>query len=215
MPLTGTLRDLSLATLVQVQCSEQAHAQVTLTQGKRKGVLVFADGELIAATVDDKSGEEAVYELLTWEEGEFRVDMEHVNVPRNVTTPWSTLLLEGLRLADEARAERDHTLEQKLREMRGKAGLRGALVVNSSGLLRAEAKDQNATQDAALIAFVAEHAETIGATLGLGTFVQMIAVQPNEKIVIEKIDSHYLGCWFESRTSPEQIKTMLATLKQV
>ncbi len=213
MPLTGTLRDLSLATLVQVQCSEQAHAQVTLTRGKRKGILVFADGELIAATVDDKNGEEAVYELLTWEEGEFRVDTENVNATRNVTTPWSALLLEGLRLADEARAERDHTLEQKLREMRGKAGLRGALVVNGSGLLRAEAKDQNSTQDAALIAFVAEHAETIGATLGLGTFAQMIAVHPNEKIVIEKRDGNYLGCWFEPRTSTEQIKTILATIK--
>jgi len=213
MPLTGTLRDLSLATLVQVQCSEQAHAQITLTQGKRKGVLVFADGELIAATVDDKNGEEAVYELLTWEEGEFRVDTENINVTRNVTTPWSALLLEGLRRADEARAERDQTLEQKLRELRGKAGLRGALVTNGSGLLRAEAKDQNATQDAALVALVAEHAETIGATLGLGAFVQMIAVQPNEKIVIEKIDRHYLGCWFEPRTSPEQIKTILAAIK--
>jgi predicted regulator of Ras-like GTPase activity (Roadblock/LC7/MglB family) len=213
MPLTGTLRDLSLPTLVQVQCSEQAHAQVTLTHNGRKGTLVFADGELIAATVDNKTGEEAVYELLTWEEGAFRVDNENVNVTRNVNTPWSALLLEGLRLADEARAERDQVLEQKLRTLRGKPGLRGALVTNGSGLLRADAKDQNSTQDAALIAFVAEHAETIGATLGLGAFIQASALHPNEKIVIEKIESNYLGCWFEPRTSPEQIKTILAAIK--
>lgn len=214
MPLSGTLKDLSLASLVQVQCSEQAHAQLTLTRDGHTGVLVFADGELVAASVDDKLGEEAVYELLTWEDGNFRVDNDSTSVTRNVQVPWSAILLEGLRLADEARAARDQQLEQNLRQVRGKPGLRGALIVDQAGNLRANAKEQNATQDAALVAFIASHAETIGEMLGLGTWLELTAVHPGEKIVIEKMQGNYLGLWLEPRATPEQIKTLLAMLNQ-
>lgn len=214
MPLSGTLKDLSLASLVQVQCSEQAHAQLTLTRNGHTGMLVFADGELVAASAGDKLGEEAVYELLTWEDGNFRVDNDSTNATRNVQMPWSAILLEGLRRADEARAARDQQLEQDLRQVRGKPGLRGALIVDQAGNLRADAKEQNATQDAALVAFIASHAEAIGEMLGLGTWLGLTAAHPGEKIVVEKRQENYLGLWLEPRATPEQLKTLLTTLNK-
>lgn len=212
MPLTGTLQDLSLANLVQLQCNEQQHAQVTLTRGKRKGTLTFANGDLIAARVDDQTGEDAVYELLTWEDGNFNVSNENVPTERNVTTPWSALLLEGLRRADEVRVERDTALEKRLRELVGKQNLRDALVTNRSGMLCADAKAQNSLQDAALVAFVAERGETLGAILELGAFAGLTATTPNEKIIVEKMGSNYLGCWLEPRATPDQIKSLLTAI---
>ncbi len=214
MPLTGTLKDLSLASLVQVQCSEQAHAQLTLTRNGHTGTLVFANGELVAASADDKLGEQAVYELLTWDDGNFRVDHDSTSVTRNVQLPWSAILLEGLRLADEARAARDQQLEQDLRQLRGKPGLRSALIVDPAGNLRADAKEQNAPQDAALVAFIANHAETIGEMLELGVWLGLAASHPSEKIVVEKMPGNYLGLWLEPRATPEQIKILLTTLNK-
>ncbi|MBI5033126.1 MAG: DUF4388 domain-containing protein [Chloroflexi bacterium] len=209
MPLTGTLRDLSLANLVQLQCSEQHNAQVHLTKGTSQGMLVFADGEIVHARVDQLEGEPAVYELLTWEDGSFQVTSENLSLARNVQTPWSMLLLEGLRLADEHRAERDAVLESDLRALRGKQGLRNALAVNTSGSLRANAKEQNAAQDAAFIAFIANRAEVIGSVLELGMFSGMTASNPKEKIILEKIDSNFLAFWLEPRATPDQIKAIL------
>lgn len=212
MPLTGTLRDLSLPNLVQFQCNEQTHTVVTLARSGQKGSLAFADGELVAATTSNKTGEEAVYELLTWEDGDFRVDGEGAGVTRNVFVPWSALLLEGLRLADEARAARDQTLEQKLRELKGKPGLRNAFAVDQAGNLRAEAKAQTLVQDAALVAFVAGQCESIGTSLQLGTFSDLAANCTSEKIVVKKLQENYLGLWLEPRATAEQIKTLVNAL---
>lgn len=110
MPLTGTLRNLRLPNLVQLQCGQQHQARVVLTRAAHKATLVFAVGELIYASADDKASESAVCELVTWEEGDFRVDNATSTVERNVTTPWSALLIEGLRRADEARAEPNNIL---------------------------------------------------------------------------------------------------------
>lgn len=212
MPLTGTLGDLSLANLVQLQCSEQNRAQVRLSRRGAEGILIFADGELIYASAGVKTGDDAVYELLTWEDGEFRVDNENADVPRNIETPWSALLLEGLRRADEVRAERDAALESALRELRGKQGLRAALVVNGSGSIRADTQMERADQAAALIALLAGRAETIGALLNLGALGEISAINPNEKVWIKKTGDNYWGCWVEGRTTLNALRALMAAL---
>ncbi|MEW5718082.1 MAG: hypothetical protein AB1817_05620 [Chloroflexota bacterium] len=62
-----------------------------------------------------------------------------------MTTPWNALLIEGLHRADEARAERDGTLETHLRNLKGKQSVRAALVVRSNGAVRADARGQVVT----------------------------------------------------------------------
>jgi hypothetical protein len=104
MPLDGTLKDLSLPNLVQLQCTEQKRARVKLKQGKAEGELVFVNGELIYAAVGPWTGDNAVYELLIWSEASFHVSDDSTALPlRNVEAPWQTLVLEGLRRADEVK----------------------------------------------------------------------------------------------------------------
>lgn len=212
MPLTGTLRDLSLANLVQLQCSEQHNAQVHLTQNGRQGLLVFADGEIVHARADHLLGESAVYELLTWEDGDFQVTVENISAEKNIDAPWSMLLMEGLRLADEHRAEHNAVLESGLRALRGKQGLRGAVAVNTSGLVRADAKEKTSPQDAAFVALIANRAEVIGSILDLGAFLGLTTGNAKEKIAVEKIASNFLGLWLEPRATPDQIKAILTAI---
>jgi hypothetical protein len=98
MSLIGTLKDLSLFNLVQLHCCERQQAQVSLAHGDCDGRLVFADGELVFAAVGGLVGGEAVHELLTWEDGDFRVDYEPAPVVRNVRSGgWMRRAPRGMR----------------------------------------------------------------------------------------------------------------------
>lgn len=213
MPLTGTLRDLSLPNLVQVQCSEQTQARVVLTRGTHQGTLVFTNGELIYASVDNLTGADAVYELLTWEEGDFRVDDQVPNVERNVTVPWSALLIEGLRRADEARAERDSVLEAHLRALKDKPGVRGALVVRQDGTVRAEAQGKEVPGNPTTFSQIYANLEQIQKLLNAGAPHQIILSSPTEKIWIQKLQADYFVCWLDSRASLDPVKATLQALE--
>ena len=210
MPLIGTLRDLSLASLVQLQCSERQHAQVSLASVHGEGRLVFAGGELIFASVGALKGEDAVQELLTWDDAEFHVDHEAVMVERNVTTPWPALLLQGTQRVDEARAERDGQMEPRLRSAQGKHGLRAAILVSSEGRVRAAAAEGQVATEAARVAFLAGRLEAIGAMLNCGGFREALFSTRAEKLWIAKKDGSYLACWLEGRAS---LKTVTALLQ--
>ncbi len=67
--------------------------------------MYFAGGNVVHATVGAHSGEEAVYELLTWEDGEFELESDVSPPERTITVNWSSLLLEGLRRIDEQTAD--------------------------------------------------------------------------------------------------------------
>jgi hypothetical protein len=101
MAVEGNLEDISLTSLVQVICLEQRKGALVLKRRGEEGTLFFENGEVVHATVGSLAGEEAVYQLLRWTDGTFRVS-NHVTIPRRtVTVPWGHLLLEGMRRIDE------------------------------------------------------------------------------------------------------------------
>jgi predicted regulator of Ras-like GTPase activity (Roadblock/LC7/MglB family) len=212
MSLIGTLKDLSLFNLVQLHCCERQQAQVSLVRADCEGRLIFAGGELVFAAVGGLAGEEAVHELLTWEDGDFRVDYEPAPVARNVQTPWSVLLLEGVRRLDEARAERDARLEATLRSMKGTDGLRGTVVTNTTGQVRAAATAGPAVAEAAMVAFLAGRLETIGGLLRGGACREVSVSGPHETIWIARRDGAYLACWLDGRAALHPVKRLLRPL---
>jgi CheY-like chemotaxis protein len=64
----------------------------------------FRDGEIVSATVADKSGPEAVYAFLAWQKGSFRFTPGNPGPGRPLAQSVEHLLLEGCRRLDEARA---------------------------------------------------------------------------------------------------------------
>lgn len=101
MAVEGNLKDLSLTGLVQTICLEQRQAVLFLTRPGEKGAIFFEGGEIAHAEVGSLEGEEAMYRLLAWPDGTFRLG-EHAAIPRRtVSTPWSNLLLEAMRRLDE------------------------------------------------------------------------------------------------------------------
>ncbi|MDY7042073.1 MAG: DUF4388 domain-containing protein [Chloroflexota bacterium] len=112
MALKGSLRDMSLSDLVQLACKGRGQAYLLVQSQDRRAGLFFGDGQIVHATLDSKEGEEVVYEILAWEEGEFALQQDVSPPKRTVNTPWSALLLEGLRRIDEQSASEEVDLNE-------------------------------------------------------------------------------------------------------
>jgi predicted regulator of Ras-like GTPase activity (Roadblock/LC7/MglB family) len=212
MSLIGTLKDLNLFDLVQLQCNERQRVQVRLTRGQHEGRLVCADGDLIFASVDQLTGEDAVHELLAWEDAAFRVDPHSAAVERNISVAWTLLFLDAVRRVDEARAQQAGRLGASLQSLKGAHGLRAAIMVTSGGQLRAAAADA-APEAAAAVAFLAGRIEAIGKALNGGTFREAVFSSPTETIWITQTDDTHLACWLEGRDSLAPLKALLPLLR--
>jgi len=102
MAIQGNLRDVNLASLIQMLCMDQRRAILNLKRSDiEEGLIYFEHGEIVHALTNSLTGEEAVYHLLSWAEGTFKVN-EQVSAPdRTIMMPWNYLLMEGMRLLDE------------------------------------------------------------------------------------------------------------------
>ncbi len=116
MAIQGRLSDMSLPTLVQLTCQEGNRAQLSLRQNDTEAVLYFDQGNIVHATLqegeggDDLEGEEVVYRILSWQDGEFQLESGVAPPTRTVQTAWSALIMDGLQRHDE---ERWDTIEIK------------------------------------------------------------------------------------------------------
>ncbi len=116
MALKGNLKDTSLSDLIQMGCRGRNEAHLLLRSAGQQASIFFDGGQVVHAEFGAKSGEEAVYELLSWEEGEFELETGVSTPERTITTNWSSLLLEGMRRIDERTAvEEAESLEPRER----------------------------------------------------------------------------------------------------
>jgi tetratricopeptide (TPR) repeat protein len=103
--LRGDLSEIGLLDVIQLLENCQKNGKLLVGSEKRAGTIFFNGGRIVNATYQDKCGEEAVYALVAVKGGTF--DYQPSAVPFDVVIHNSNtnLLLEGLRLLDEANRE--------------------------------------------------------------------------------------------------------------
>ncbi len=99
--VAGSLRDLALPDLVQILFHGRKSGRVKVDANGREGELHFQEGRLVHALIDDLSGEEAVYEMLTFLEGAFSLDPSFKATESTIQANPEMVILEGLRRLDE------------------------------------------------------------------------------------------------------------------
>lgn len=101
--LEGSLQTLSIADLIQLLNSTTQSGVLTLREGGRRiAQLTFVDGDIYQASTDDRTGEEAVYQVLRNKHSMFQfVRQDTSKVERQIFKKSPFLLLEGLRQMDE------------------------------------------------------------------------------------------------------------------
>jgi len=103
MAMTGTLAEVSLSDLIQVVCIEKDAARLTLENETGSAIIYFDDGEIVHAQSGSRSGPEALYEVLGWKNGEFRLEKGLRTSNRTVHGRWTAHMLEGMVRLDTGR----------------------------------------------------------------------------------------------------------------
>lgn len=102
--VSGSLQEMSLTDIIQSLSGSTKNVEITLESMGRKGDLYVQGGEITHAAFGGIEGEEAFFELMGWEDGQFRIGTCTRFPPRTIHATMMSLLMEGVRRADEAQA---------------------------------------------------------------------------------------------------------------
>jgi len=116
----GRISDLQLSDLIQMHCLGRLTNALRVQKDNYKGVIYFDNGDIVHASMNDTEGEEAFYEILSWEGGSFAVQRGAKAPKESIHKGWQTLLLEGLRRMDEKRSPEEHQLEKEIKKKQEK-----------------------------------------------------------------------------------------------
>jgi len=208
MPLQGTLQEMSLANLIQVNCQEMRSARLVLTRANQSGEIYFSDGQVVHATLGEQRGEAAVYALLTWDEGVFILERDVAAPEKTITTPWNTLLLEGMKRVVEQpretpRIQGGTMANDVIAQLRAISGVEGVLLAASDGvLMNTDVQDSEAENQAAVTVFVGTAAQQLSDALQLGAFLHGVIAQKSKRLLILPQTDRYVGLILAENTSP-------------
>ena len=98
----GRVADMPVVDVIQtIEVSRKSGVIQFTGPHDRNAAIYFRDGRVIDAEAGTLQGEDAVYRLLTWNEGEFEVEFRTVRRREAITTSSQGLLMEGMRRLDE------------------------------------------------------------------------------------------------------------------
>ncbi|TMQ09320.1 MAG: DUF4388 domain-containing protein [Deltaproteobacteria bacterium] len=98
----GRVQDMPVVDVIQtIEISRKSGVIQFVGERGRQAAIYFRDGKVIDAEAGSLQGEDAVYRLLTWSEGEFEVVFRTVRRREVITMSSQALLMEGMRRLDE------------------------------------------------------------------------------------------------------------------
>jgi CheY-like chemotaxis protein len=103
--LRGSLTQMNVIDLVQSLEMGRKSCLLTMTNGDDKCEIYFNQGQAKHATYGPTTGDAAVFKVLRWTEGNFQIDFNGKSDLETTTLNTQGLLMEGLRLLDEAQRD--------------------------------------------------------------------------------------------------------------
>jgi len=109
----GTITDFHLSDLIQMNCLSRMTSCLLVNRDESEGKIYFSEGNLIHAECDGMEGEDAFYEMLSWEGGGFSSRRGEGAPKETIVKGWQSLLLEGMRRVDEAKPNKKSRAAEK------------------------------------------------------------------------------------------------------
>lgn len=110
--LRGSLAQMNIMDLFQSLEMGHKSCSLTLSNNGQKCQMFFSDGQINHAIFDNLKGDDAVYKVMSWTDGTFAIDFTGSSKEQTTTRSTQGLLMEGLRLLDEAnRGAEENVLE--------------------------------------------------------------------------------------------------------
>jgi len=101
----GSLAQMNVIDLVQSLEMGRKSCLLTMTNAADKCEIYFNQGQAKHATYGAVVGDEAVFKVLRWTDGNFQIDFNGKSAQETTTLNTQGLLMEGLRLLDEAQRD--------------------------------------------------------------------------------------------------------------
>jgi CheY-like chemotaxis protein len=108
--LRGSLAQMGVLDLLQSLDMGRKTCSLTLANSGDSCKMFFAEGQINHAQYGKLKGDEAVYKVLTWTEGNFEIDFKGASQEQTTTQSTQGLLLEGLRMLDEANRDAEENV---------------------------------------------------------------------------------------------------------
>jgi predicted regulator of Ras-like GTPase activity (Roadblock/LC7/MglB family) len=112
--MQGKLSDMTAIDLIQHNCMEQKTVRLTINNANQTAVVFFQGGNMTHASCGEMEGEEAIYQLISWEDGDFMLDAGITSPVNTITHNWSGILLEGARRLDEQSMDTEQDANQSI-----------------------------------------------------------------------------------------------------
>ncbi len=98
---TGNLADMGAVDLIQTLELGNKSGEVHFVDGNNRGSIYLKKGKIIDAEQGNLRGQSAVYRLLNWTEGTFKIDFKEIEREDKIGTSNQSLIMEGMRRIDE------------------------------------------------------------------------------------------------------------------
>jgi CheY-like chemotaxis protein/predicted regulator of Ras-like GTPase activity (Roadblock/LC7/MglB family) len=230
--LEGDLQMMNLASIIQINCEERNQARLTLHHQGKIGVIYFKDGGMIHAETGDLSGDEAIYSLLSWDNGSFRLKMGVEPAIQTIQKSWSALLLEGMRRIDESTAgwstewdeaeaeEEDQQPEDTGNQIQKRIvkalsdirDVQSALICSMDGTVIAQDKSIDPPAEAALGEFVQTKAELISGFMEAGLMERVVLSGSKKWIFMQSQGDNLIILTLAERSSVETVWRSVQTI---
>jgi len=182
MSFQGSLEDISLASIIQLNCLERCTGRVTLESQGVRGFVYIQEGEVVHARVENSEGPDAIYRLLSWKKGVFEFEKDQSTPKRTIHLPWNTLLLEGMVRIDTAKKEQSEKFGEALVHIGKLPGVKEVFVETREGKILTAETHVGVTKQAAVVSFLMKRGESIGHRLDMGPWREMLFTTAGEKI---------------------------------
>ena len=103
MAFQGSLKELPLPDIIQLMSVSGKTGKFTLERGSDRGFIYLKNGQMFHALLNDLVGEEAIYALAIWNEGDFLFTPSEEAERQTITKSNTNLLMEAARRLDEWR----------------------------------------------------------------------------------------------------------------
>jgi len=102
----GQIHGIALSSFLQMSEMEKTTCRLKIKSEQDVGYLYLQKGELIAAETGMLQGNDAAYEIISWENAVIEIEKSGQKKKREIKMPLMNILMEGLRIKDDREAEK-------------------------------------------------------------------------------------------------------------
>jgi predicted regulator of Ras-like GTPase activity (Roadblock/LC7/MglB family) len=220
--MQGNLTDMGVADLIQHACQDGKRARLWLEREGRQAEIYFQSGQVTHAACGELTGEPALFALLEWDFGQFRLEPGLEASERTIDRGYTGLLLEGARLQDErwsgeagagasmggpARSGMEDEMSAVVEALGKVEGVDGVVLVAPDGVVLAHQIQGDPEKEGAVAAFVGAAAEQVGEAMSLGEFKRAVAALGGGNLLVFKHSGYYAGLVLAETASAAMVAT--------